>query len=91
MAGLASHVRMLAFTLGFGLVGVAGFAHFMTGELDRSRPDVIQGGWAEVSVLAKFRRDDRLPDQQEGHHSQDQEDDDTGQVLRGPKEVLHAF
>ena len=91
MAGLTSHVRMLAFALGFGLVGVAGFAHFMTGELDWSRPDVIQGGGAEVSVLAKFRWDDRLPDQEEGHHSQDQEEGDTAQMFRGPKEVLHAF
>ena len=62
----------------------------VSGELDRARTDVVQGGRPKVPVLAEFGGDDRSPDEEEGGHSEHQQNQDTDQVFGAPEEVLHA-
>ena len=69
VAGLASYIGVLALAFRFGFIGMAGFARFVPGELDRSRADVVQGGGPKVAVLAELRRNDGLPDQEENYNA----------------------
>jgi hypothetical protein len=58
--------------LGVSLIGVAGFAGVMSGEVEGMLGDFVNGCAAIVAVLAKCGRNHKLPDRQE-HQKRDDE------------------
>jgi len=77
MARFAADPRVLAFGLDVGLLGVAGFAHLASGELDRPGANVVHGAWPEMPIFAKLGRNHGVADDEERDDPQDQQDCDT--------------
>jgi len=63
MARFAPEPGVLAFGLDFGVIRVAGLAHFASGERDGPGTDVVHGRRPEMPVFTEVRRHDRSADQ----------------------------
>ena len=90
MTCLASNPGVLAFVLFASDIAVASLAGFAARKLDLPRSDLLQSGSAKVSVLTKVSGDDRVANQKECGHPQEEQEYYSKQVFGASNELLHA-